>query len=86
MINGTLLCFQKCPNLGKLYDHLYMIIIKPTLLATDVRKLFLYYLKMSLDPKGCFRAFPVGPVVKNSPSGDMGLIPGPGRPHLVWSN
>ena len=65
----------------------YMIIqFKPTLSATDVRKLFSYYLKMFLDPKGCFQAFPGGPVVKNSPAGDTGLIPGPGRPHLLWSN
>ena len=47
MINGTLLCFQKCPNLGKLY----IIQFKPTLSATDVRKLLSYYLKMFLDPK-----------------------------------
>ena len=32
--------------------------------------------------------FPGGAVVKNPPAnaGDMGLIPGPGRPHLPWSN
>ena len=35
-----------------------------------------------------FRDFPGGPVVKNPPAkaGDMGLIPGPGRPYMLWSN
>ena len=32
--------------------------------------------------------FPGGTVVKNLPAnaGDMGLIPGPGRSHMPWSN
>ena len=32
--------------------------------------------------------FPGGTVVKNPPAnaGDMGLIPGPGRSHVLWSN
>ena len=32
--------------------------------------------------------FPVGSVVKNSPAnaGDMGLIPGPGRSHMLQSS
>ena len=32
--------------------------------------------------------FPAGAVVKNPPAnaGDMGLIPGPGRSHVPWSN
>ena len=31
--------------------------------------------------------FPGGSVVKNPPAnaGDMGLIPGPGRSHMLWS-
>ena len=31
---------------------------------------------------------PGGPVVKNPPdkAGDMGLIPGPGRSHMLWGN
>ena len=34
------------------------------------------------------RDFPGGTVVKNPPAnaGDMGLIPGPGRSHMPWSN
>ena len=34
------------------------------------------------------RDFPGGAVVKNPPAnaGDMGLIPGPGRSHMPWSN
>ena len=34
------------------------------------------------------RGFPDGSVVKNLPAnaGDMGLIPGPGRSHILWSN
>ena len=34
------------------------------------------------------RDFPGGAVVKNPPAntGDMGLIPGPGRSHMLWSN
>ena len=34
------------------------------------------------------RDFPGGAVVKNLPAnaGDMGLIPGPGRSHMPWSN
>ena len=34
------------------------------------------------------RDFPGGPVVKNLPAsaGDMGLIPGPGRFHMVQDN
>ena len=36
-------------------------------------------------PKG---GFPGGAVVKNPPAnaGDMGLSPGPGRSHMLWSN
>ena len=32
--------------------------------------------------------FPGGAVVKNPPvnAGDMGLSPGPGRSHMLWSN
>ena len=32
--------------------------------------------------------FPDGPVVKNplANAGDTGSIPGPGRPHMLWSN
>ena len=32
--------------------------------------------------------FPGGPVVRNLPAnaGDMGLVPGPGRSHMPWSN
>ena len=32
--------------------------------------------------------FPGCPVVKNTPAsaGDMGLIPGPGRFHMLWGN
>ena len=32
--------------------------------------------------------FPGGSVVMNPPAsaGDMGLIPGPGRSHMLWSN
>ena len=32
--------------------------------------------------------FPGGTVVKNPPAnaGDMGLSPGPGRSHMLWSN
>ena len=32
--------------------------------------------------------FPGGAVVKNPPAnaGDMGSSPGPGRPHMPWSN
>ena len=32
--------------------------------------------------------FPGGAVVKNPPAsaGDTGLSPGPGRPHMPWSN
>ena len=32
--------------------------------------------------------FPGGAVVKNPPAnaGDTGLIPGPGRSHMLWSN
>ena len=32
--------------------------------------------------------FPGGPVVKNLPAntGDKGLIPGPGRFHMLWGN
>ena len=35
-----------------------------------------------------YRDFPGGPVVKNLPAseGDTGLIPGPGRSHMLWSN
>ena len=35
-----------------------------------------------------YRDFPGGTVVKNLPAnaGDMGLIPGPGRSHMPWSN
>ena len=35
-----------------------------------------------------FWDFPGGAVVKNPPAnaGDMGYIPGPGRPHMPWSN
>ena len=34
------------------------------------------------------QGFPGGTVVKNPPAsaGDMGLIPGPGRSHMLWSN
>ena len=34
------------------------------------------------------RGFPAGSVVKNplAKAGDMGLIPGPGRPHMPRSN
>ena len=34
------------------------------------------------------RDFPGGTVVKNLPAnaGDVGLIPGPGRSHMPWSN
>ena len=34
------------------------------------------------------RDFPGGTVVKNPPAnaGDMGLIPGPGGSHMLWSN
>ena len=34
------------------------------------------------------RDFPGGTVVKNPPAnaGDMGLSPGPGRAHMLWSN
>ena len=34
------------------------------------------------------RDFPGGPVDKNPPAsvGDMGLIPGPGRFYMLWSN
>ena len=34
------------------------------------------------------RDFPGGAVVKNPPTnaGDTGLIPGPGRSHMPWSN
>ena len=34
------------------------------------------------------RNFPSGPVVKNPPAnaGDMGLIPGPERFYMPWSN
>ena len=36
----------------------------------------------------CHRNFPGGAVVKNLPAnaGDIGLIPGPGRSHMLWSN
>ena len=32
--------------------------------------------------------FPGGPVVRKLPAnaGDMGLVPGPGRSHMPWSN
>ena len=35
-----------------------------------------------------YRGFPGGSVVKNPPAnaGDMGSSPGPGRPHMLWSN
>ena len=38
--------------------------------------------------KGCSRDFPGGLVVKNptANSVNMGLIPGPGRSHIPWSN
>ena len=38
-----------------------------------------------LSKKGTFQGFPDGSVVKNLPAnaGDMGLIPGPGRPHVM---
>ena len=34
------------------------------------------------------KGFPGGSVVKNLPAhaGDMGLIPDPGRSHVLWSN
>ena len=34
------------------------------------------------------KGFPGGPVVKNPPAnaGDMGLIPGPGRSHMLQGN
>ena len=34
------------------------------------------------------RDFPGSAVVKNPPANaqDMGSIPGPGRPHMLWSN
>ena len=38
--------------------------------------------------KNYLRDFPGGPVFKNSPAdaGDTGLIPGPGRSHMLQSN
>ena len=37
---------------------------------------------------GITGGIPGGPVVKNPPAnaGDTGLIPGPGRSHMPWSN
>ena len=33
-------------------------------------------------------AFPGGPVIKNlsASAGDLGMIPGPGRSHVLWGN
>ena len=38
--------------------------------------------------KRIYRDFPRGAVVKNPPANaeDWGLIPGPGRSHMPWSN
>ena len=38
--------------------------------------------------KTLFQGFPGGPVVEKPPAsaGDMGLIPGPGRSHMLWGN
>ena len=42
---------------------------------------------LGLIKNGCWD-FPGGAVVGNPPAsaGDMGLSPGPGRSHMLWSN
>ena len=44
--------------------------------------------KKKLSSKIYWRDFPGGAVVKNLPvnAGDTGLIPGPGRSHMLWRN
>ena len=44
--------------------------------------------KVDFKSKKVTRGFPGGAVVKNPPAnaGDMGSSPGPGRPHMPWSN
>ena len=41
-----------------------------------------------LSFKFALKDFPGGAVVKNPPAnaGDTGLIPGPGRSHMLWRN
>ena len=46
------------------------------------------YRKERLEARILFGGFPGGPVVKNPPcyARDIGLIPGPGRSHMLWSD
>ena len=43
---------------------------------------------MSQGARKTSEGFPGGPVVRNPPAngGDTGLIPGPGRSHVLWSS
>ena len=43
---------------------------------------------IKMEPNIPFPDFPGHPVVKNPPAsaGNMGLIPNPGRSHMLWSN
>ena len=44
--------------------------------------------RSSWEKKKEFLGFPGGPEVKNPPvnAGGVGLVPGPGRPRLLWGN
>ena len=59
-----------------------------TLRLKGVPKSIMSQISNDVPQKLHSRGFPGGAVVKNLPAnaGDMGLIPGPGRSHMPWSN
>ena len=80
---------------------LYAIIIKLLSYTPETNKMYVDYnsIKRKKEPvqlnnkkitqlKSGQRGFPGGAVVKNPPAnaGDTGLIPGPGRSHMLRSN
>ena len=56
--------------------------------ANNLLELLLLFYKILVVFFHVFSGFPGFSVVKNAPprARDMGLIPGPGGPHMPWSN